>query len=191
MISPSEVSDEKIVQARQIITAMLSNRPDLLAILVANRTRIAIYPYSEQGERINQLPEFRFLTNNTLGYVHQGASEWVAGVPEEDPYCGTFIHEFGHLVHYAIEEHSDGPGFNSRLEAAYQAALNAGRWRGLYASRNFSEYWAEAVKFWFWESLPYPLNANYSKLADYEPETAKLVEEVFGDSATVPAACKP
>ena len=39
--------------------------------------------------------------------------------------------------------------------------------------------------------MPYPLNASYSKLADYDPEVAMLVEEVFGSDATVPATCKP
>ena len=51
-------------------------------------------------------------------------------------------------------------------------------------------YWAETVKYWFWESLPPSLAANYPKLADYDPDAAKLVEEVLGD-ATVPPYCKP
>ena len=39
--------------------------------------------------------------------------------------------------------------------------------------------------------MPPTLVANYPTLEDYDPEAAKLVEEVFGDSATVPASCKP
>ena len=190
VVASTDVSDETMIQVGAIITGMLSVKPDLLGILVANRTRIAIYPYSEQGERINQLPEFRFLTNNTLGYVHKGASEWLAGVPAETPYCGTVIHEIAHLVQNAIEEQPGGTEFNSRLQAAYQAALNAGRWQGLYARTNTEEYWAEAVKFWFWESLPPSLAASGTKLADYDPEIAMLVVEAL-DGAIVPAACKP
>ena len=190
VVASTDVSDETMIQVGAIITGMLSVKPDLLGILVANRTRIAIYPYSEQGERINQLPEFRFLTNNTLGYVHKGASEWLAGVPAETPYCGTVIHEIAHLVQNAIEEQPGGTEFNSRLQAAYQAALNAGRWQGLYARTNTEEYWAEAVKFWFWESLPPSLAPSGTKLADYDPEIAMLVVEAL-DGAIVPAACKP
>ena len=94
------------------------------------------------------------------------------------------------MVHYMIDEQTGGADFNSRLQAAYQAALNAGLWHGLYARRNDREYWAEAVRFWFWETLPPSLAASYSKLADYDPEVAKLVEEVFGE-ATLVSYCKP
>ena len=72
----------------------------------------------------------------------------------------------------------------------YQAALDAGLWKGRYASTSAEDYWAETVKFWFWESLPPTLAANYPKLADYDPDAAKLVEEVFGEGA-VPSYCKP
>ena len=114
----------------------------------------------------------------------------VAGVPDEDPHCGTLVHELAHMVHYMIDEQTGGADFNSRLQAAYQAALNAGLWDGLYARRNDREYWAEAVRFWFWETLPPSLATSYSKLADYDPTVADLVEEVFGE-ATLVSYCKP
>ena len=149
---------------------MLSNRSDLLATLAANGTRIYIERY---------------------GQPSGVAQPWSAYLTEEYPKCGILVHEFAHLIQYAIEEQLGGSEFNSRLQATYQAALNAGRWQGLYASTYSHEYWAEAVLFWFWKSLPNQLKATYSNLADYDPEIATLVEEVFGDSATVPADCKP
>ena len=174
VVAPSEVSDAKMVQARSIITGMLSTRPDLLQTMTDNGTGIYFHGY--RGPR--------GVSNKSLG-------GWNTHLSAEDRHCGTFIHELAHLIHFALEEQSDGETFNSRLHAAYQAALNAGLWGGHYESSDSSKYWAEMVQFWFQKSLPYPLDAIYSKLADYDPQAAKLVEEVFGDSATVPAACKP
>ena len=174
VVAPSEVSDAKMVQARSIITGMLSTRPDLLQTMTDNGTGIYFHGY----------PGPRGISNKSLG-------AWNTHLSAEDRHCGTFIHEIAHLIHFALEEQADGETFNSRLHAAYQSALNAGLWEGHYASSDSSEYWAEMVQFWFQKSLPPPLTGNYPTLADYDAEAAKLVEEVFGDSATVPAACKP
>ena len=173
VVAPSEVSDAHMVQSREIITGMLSNRSELLATMAANNTRI----YIESDRR--------------GGISNKGSGLWTTYLGSQDPNCNTFIHELGHLVHYAIEEQTDGQQFNTRLHALYQSALIAGRWTGLYASSNSSEYWAEMVQFWFQGAMPYPLNASYSKLEEYDPEVAMLVEEVFGSDATVPATCKP
>ena len=152
VVAPSEVSDAKMVQARSIITGMLSTRPDLLQTMTDNGTGIYFHGY----------PGPRGVSNKSLG-------AWNTHLSAEDIHCGTFIHELGHLIHFALEEQADGETFNSRLHAAYQSALNAGLWEGHYASTKASEYWAEIVTFWFQESLPYPLNAIYSELADYDP----------------------
>ena len=190
VVAPTEVSDEKMLQAREIISGMFSTRPDLLAAMAADSARVAIYKYSEKTGGINQLAEFGFLSDAVLGYVHKTPSDFVTGVPAEDEYCGTFIHEVGHMAFYAIEEQSGGAEFDARIQALYQSAVNAGRWQGLYASRNSGEYWAEMVRFWFWETLPPSLETTYMTLENYDPEAAKLVKEVF-DGATVPAECKP
>ena len=172
--APSEVADEQLVHGQGIIRGMLSSRPDLLKELVANGTMIFIDVYRSRG----------------IAFKLSGG--WEAYVPERDPvpHCGTFIHELAHLIHFAIEDLPGGPAFNTRLQGLYQAARTAGRWRGLYASTNYKEYWAEAVRIWLHESMPPSLAPYHPTLADYDPEAAKLVEEVFGD-ATVPAACKP
>ena len=68
--------------------------------------------------------------------------------------------------------------------------MGAGLWQGLDASASVRDYWAEVVTFWFQETLPDSLAANDSKLKDYDPEIAKLIEETFGE-ASVPADCKP
>ena len=190
---PSEISDEKFIQAREIITGMLSARPDVLATLAANGTRVAIYWRTRDfsGGGLGQLPEFRgrFAFFYPVGAVIQTASGWLVGVPNRDTRCYVFIHEFAHAVQYALEKQPDGQEFISRLKALYDAAIGAGLWEGEYAATNYAEYWAEVVTYWFEESLPTTLAADFPKLADYDAEAAKLVEEVFGD-ATVPEYCK-
>ena len=168
VVAPSRVSDEQMIRSREIITGMLVSRSDILATMAANNTLIYIQD------------DFKGI-----------AVAWIAQVPVDDPNCDTFIHEFAHLIDFAINAQSGGGEFDTKLRALYQAALNAGLWRGFYASTNAAEYWAETVKFWLWESMPLSLVANYPTLADYDPEAAKLIEEVFGDAATVPASCKP
>ena len=175
LLAPAEISDEQIVRGREIITGMLTGRPDLLATLVAHDTLVFIDPFRSRGIA------FKF------------DDGWETYIPEEDPvpHCGTFIHEFGHLIHFALEEQAGGDAFNARLRAAYQTARTAGRWRGMYAMTNVKEYWAEMARIWLWEALPPSLQPYYSDLAAYDPEAAALVEEIFDDAASVPAACKP
>ena len=69
------------------------------------------------------------------------------------------------------------PGFDGRLQAAFEAAIEKGLWIGLYASSNRREYFAEGANVWF--------NAHYkdfhiktrTKLREYDPELAKLLTE--------------
>ena len=173
VVAPGEVSDAFMVQSRDIITGMVSNRADLLSIIAANNTRF----YIQSGRR------------GAIANPNPGS--WTVYMGNDDPYCSTFIHEYGHLVHYATDETTEAQTFNTRLRALYQAALNAGLWSGQYASSNYREYWAELVQFWFQDAMPSPLNASYSKLEDYDPDAADLIEETFGATATVPATCKP
>ena len=169
VVAPSDVSDAKMAQAREIITGMLSNRPDLLQTMAASHTIIFI-----------EIDDIR-------GIAYKIPGGWKAYVRADDLDCGNFIHEFAHVIHFAIEDQADGPAFNTRLRSLYQTALNAGLWEGMYASTEAVEYWAEAVKYWLWGSSPY---TGYATLADYDPEITKLIEEELGADARVPADCK-
>ncbi len=190
VVAPSEVSDKKMVQAQEILTGLLPHLPGLLETLVANRARVAIFEYKEGVGGVIQLPEFRHLSQDPTGMALRSPTGWVAAVPESDYYCGLFVHEFAHLVHFAIEGQLNSGEYISRFIDAYNAAMNAGLWQGAYASTNFEEYFAETVTFWLWGSLPESLASYNSELEDYDPEAAKLVNELFGE-ATVPWYCKP
>ena len=60
IVAPSEVSDAKMVEARGVVSGMVSSlKGDLLATLVANNAQVSIYKYDEEKGRVAQLPEFR------------------------------------------------------------------------------------------------------------------------------------
>ena len=56
-----------------------------------------------------------------------------------DPYAAEniLIHEFAHAMH-GMGMSSVDRGFDARLEAAYEAAMEAGRFEDKYASSNFN-----------------------------------------------------
>ena len=190
IVAPTEVSDGKMVQAREIVSGMLSGKPDLLADIDPKYVRIVIYKTNAAGEKVIQLPEAEVSEQNPDGQAFFTSAGWVAVAPESDPLCYVFIHEFAHALHGTIEE--DIPGIHEvsrRLYALYTAALDAGLWQGAYAATDVEEYWAETVTFWFQGKLPVYVAANPTKLEDYDPEIAKLIAKTFGD-ASVPSYCK-
>ena len=174
VVAPGEVTDERMVQARAIITGMLANRPELLDTMAYYNTTIYM---DDDADPL----AFRIeLSDEEL---------WGANVPETETYCSTFLHEFAHVVQYALEDQADGEEFIAKLQSLYDAAMTEGLWKNSYASTNHREYWAEIVKFRFEERVVVTQGTTQLKLEDYDSEAAKLVEEVFGD-ATVPSDCK-
>ena len=188
--APSEVSDDTMVQARTVISGVLSGKPDLFEDLPANSLRIAIFSENDEGEQIIQLPEFRLLQEDREGLTARTPDGWVAGVPEDDETCNLIVHGLASLVRSGIEAQPDGNAFRTRLDALYEAAMSAGLWQGLDASGSVSDYWAETVRFWLQETLPESLAANGSELEDYDSEIAKFIEETMG-GASLPTTCKP
>ena len=208
VLASSDVDDAELYHARDIIAAMLSNRPDLLAAMVANRFRVIIYendgcrgPF-QVPELRDDLPPGRCTHTTGIASIEGRANRFTGEVllvieaigvaPAILPYCNViFVHEFAHLVDYTLSYQLPGttvfdPSFDSRVESAYSAAISAGLYQDAYAATHPREYWAEAVTFWF---LPDMLTglvrtpAHVSKLAHYDPQAARLVEEVFGDAA--------
>ena len=208
VVASSNVDDAELYHARDIIAAILSNRPDLLATMAANGFRVIIYKHDgcrgpfQIPELRDDLPPGR--CTNTVGIASiEGivnrftgevllVIEAIGVAPAILPYCNfVFVHEFAHLVDYALTWQLPGSTvfdsrFDSRVESAYNAAMATGLYLDAYAATNHREYWAEAVTFWF---LPDMLTgqvrtpANVSKLTDYDPGIVRLVEEVFGDAA--------
>ena len=213
IVAPSDVDDAELYRARGTIDGMLANRSDIRATMAAYRFRVVIFK-NDGCLGPFQIPELRderplggctsVIGAATMRWLHHPHTrellliiEAVGAAPGALPYCNNvFVHEFAHLVHYAIAIDaafdSGRPLFDSRfdqrLRSLYNAALAAGLYVDAYAATNYREYWAEAVTFSFLpDALTFGVRtpATVSKLADYDPAIARLVEEVFG-SATIP-----
>ena len=212
VVASADVDDHHLYHARDIMNAMLSNRPDLRATMAANRFRVVIYKHDgcrgpfQTLELRNELPlgrctttvgtaTIRWLQNRFTGEVLLIIDVVGTAPAVRQPYCNVIlVHEFAHMVHYALAIETalsgnrplfDSP-FDSRLRGLYNAAISAGLYPDAYAATNYKEYWAEAVMFWF---LPDMLTgkvrtpAAVSQLADYDPGAAALVAETFRAAA--------
>ena len=170
VVAPSEVPDAEMERAQEIISAILSDREDLIETLASNSARVAFFGYWRE--------------------VRGKSDGWEVHVSTNDPYCGDFLLEFAGLVRKALEEQPTGQAFRSQLDDAYQDALDARLWKGRLAATSSENYWAEAVKFWFWKELPRPLSEQSHTLADYDPQVDQLIRDAF-EEASVPAYCRP
>ena len=207
VVASANVDDAELYHARDIILAMLSDRPDILAAMAANRFRVIIYeddgcrgPF-QVPELSDDLPPGRCantvgiaslkgLVNRYTGEVLL-VIEAIGVAPAFLPYCNfIFVHEFAHLVDYTLSFRLPAsavydPNFEPRVKSAYNAAIAAGLYPNAYAATNHREYWAEAVTFWF---LPDTLTgqvrtpAHVAQLIDYDPRVVSLVKDVFRDA---------
>ena len=187
--APTEVSDETIARTAEIVAAMLSGRPAFFESLTPKYLRVALFKRNAAGEYKAQLPELGN-SRDARGGAFTTATAWVAAVSEFDPRCRALIHEFAHAVHFALKDQPGTQGFDARLHALYNAALDAGLWKNSYAETFAWEYWAEAVTFWFKGRITVLPEVGPLKVEEYDPEIAKLIVEVFGEGAYVPDYCK-
>jgi hypothetical protein len=78
------------------------------------------------------------------------------------------------------------PTFDPRLKQTYDLAMQAGLWKGKYASVNHHEYFAEGVQSWFDNNRENDHDHNHvntrAELLAYDPGLAALCREVFADT---------
>ncbi len=78
------------------------------------------------------------------------------------------------------------PTFDTRLKAAYEAAMKAGLWKGKYASVNHHEYFAVGVAAWYGHNRFNDFDHNHvhtrAQLLEYDPRLGVLCREVFGNA---------
>lgn len=193
VVSSEKVTDAALSEAAVLVKSMLSGREDILAAMAKNKVRLAVMATSE---RTTDLPEHADLTPpeywnrraRGLGASHERPAvscgeENVLCLPG-DPYAteSIMVHEFAHAIHEMGLKTID-PTFDTRLKAAYDAALKAGKWKNCYAAENHHEYWAEAVQSWFGTNRENDAIHNHVNTRDelraYDPALAALCEEVF------------
>lgn len=202
VLSSATVADAPHYWAEAVILGMMSPRLDLVDEMVANGLRVGIIGVDEVT---TDLPEYADLDTlfpetdwdtRTRGV---GATLFipVSSVGEEnllcldtDAYVGEsiMVHEFAHSVRLLGIATAD-PGLDRAIEAAFVAAVDAGRWTDTYAATNSDEYWAEAVQSYFdtnrsatpADGIHNDVDTN-EELAVYDPGIYDLIDEVFAGS---------
>lgn len=199
VLASSNVNDYAVLEAAFLIEQLLRNRPDVKKAMVESGSRMLIIAHNEFT---TDLPEFAHLRPKDFWDARARGT----GGSETDPYCSCgeenllaypgdpysteciLIHEFAHNIHLRGMNRVD-PSFDSRVERAYKAAMEKGLWKGKYASVNHHEYFAEGVQSWFGNNRENDHDHNHvntrAELVEYDPELAKLCEEVFGETELV------
>jgi hypothetical protein len=214
IVASAKVNPYALKEAAFIVNQMLANRPEVRAAMIKSGARVCVMACNEYT---TDLPEFTWLAEEKVpGFESLSAKDyWDArarglGGSETDPYCSTgeenllgypgdpysketnLIHEFAHNIHLRGMVNVD-PTFDTRLKAAYGAAMKAGLWKGKYASVNHHEYFAVGVAAWYGHNRFNDFDHNHvhlrSQLIEYDPRLAALCREVFGDTA--PQYTKP
>lgn len=196
IVASGAVNDYALKEAAYLANLLLANRPDVREAMIKSGSRLCILGYREYT---TDLPDFAWLrpkdywdrrARGTGGSDRDPCcscgEENLLGYPG-DPYSteNILIHEFAHNIHLRGLVTVD-PTFDPRLKAAYQNAMDAGLWKGKYASRNHHEYFAEGVQSWFDNNRHDDHDHNHvdtrAELIEYDPGLADLCREVFGET---------
>ncbi|WP_395731100.1 hypothetical protein [Prosthecobacter sp.] len=207
IVATAKTNPYALKEVVYLLNLMLDHRPDVRQAMIDSGARMIIMAHDEYT---TDLPEFARLAHEPVkGYEALSAKAyWDSrarglGGSQTDPFCSCaeenvlglpgdpyekeciVIHEFAHCIHLRGLLNVD-PTFDTRLKAAYDAAMKAGLWRGKYPSVNHHEYWAEGVQSWFDDNRVNDHDHNHvhlrSQLIEYDPGLAALCREVFGDT---------
>jgi hypothetical protein len=196
IVSSANVPDDALCVARDVVTKMTEERPEILERLAEKKIKLALIG---KDEKTRDIPDYADLDpsydTRTRGLGATLARPTVSGAEENvlcyssDVYKGEsiLVHELSHAIFdIAIELYE--PSMKTRLEAAYEAALAAGKYKDTYAATTVQEYWAEGAQNWFDTNITVsPPNGIHNEigtrdqLKTYDPDLAQLVSEVFGD----------
>ncbi len=199
IVASARVNDYALREAAYLVKLLLAHRPDVKRAMASSGSRLLIIGCNEYT---TDMPEHAWLKPKDYWDARArglGGSETdpVCSCAEEnllayegDPYAAEniLIHEFAHNIHLRGMVRVD-PTFDGRLKAAYEAAMQAGLWKGKYASVNHHEYFAEGVQSWFDNNRPPDHDHNHvdtrAELIEYDPGLADLCREVFGETKLV------
>jgi hypothetical protein len=207
VVASEKVNPFALGEAVYLIDLMLAKRHDVRTAMIKSGSRLCVMAHNEFT---TDLPEWEWLADEPVpGFAgiaprdYRDARARGLGGSSTDPYCSCaeenllaypgdpysaeniLIHELAHNIHLRGMNNVD-PTFDSRVEAAYDAAKSVGLWRGKYAAVNHHEYFAEGVQSWFDDNRENDHDHNHvntrAELVEYDPRLAAICEEVFGDT---------
>lgn len=184
----ADVSDVALQRTYDIVTHMLSGRPDILEAMVTNNIYLIIIG---KNQLYTDMPEYRNHPNpefmnervrGTGGNPTSFGEENLLSLPI-DRYDDESIavHEFAHTIDGALRRIDRG--WRERRDAAYRNAVEKKLYHLTYAAYNAGEYWAEAVQAYFdcnrvnnWNHGPI---GNREQLRTHDPVGYELCHSVF------------
>lgn len=193
ILAPESVPNEELRRAQATLFSMVTDRPDLLDVLVSQNTRILLYDRDKGG--LSQLPEFADYSDSKFAGVWGETSYGgaVAAPAMTTYHCNDIlIHEIAHALDYALRvqdrKANRDPGFKQARNQTYLRAMKAGLWAGRYESTVSHEYWAEMVVHWLRPDM-FRTQIGLSDLSEYDSDAARLLEQYLGNP-TLPDFCK-
>ncbi|XP_019632910.1 PREDICTED: uncharacterized protein LOC109476419 isoform X2 [Branchiostoma belcheri] len=206
VLGSSRVPDSALRRACYVVRFMFADRQDVRDHFHDRYGRHALMAESEQT---TDIPEHSWLGPSWNERARGlGATEThpVSTGAEENAGCygpgrdrwheeDIFLHETAHGLHglgakYAI------PGWQARLQAAYDSARARGLWDNTYAGSTIQEYFAEGVQSFFnVESYRNPPDGIHNhvdtreKLYQYDPTLYGLISQVFPCSNHIVDRC--
>ena len=194
VVSSGKVNDFALKEAAYLIDMMLAQRPDVKDAMIKSGSRMIVMAHNEYTTDVPEhahLKPKEFWDARARG-LGGSRTDPVCSCGEEnllafegDPYSteNILIHEFAHNIHYRGMDRLDDT-FDDRLKKSYETAMEAGLWKGKYASVNHAEYFAEGVQSWFDNNRQPDHDHNHvdtrAELLEYDPGLAALCAEVFG-----------
>ncbi|MDX1962581.1 MAG: hypothetical protein SFX18_05470 [Pirellulales bacterium] len=207
IVASPRVNPYALKEAAYLVNLMLAKRPDVLRAMTNSGARMCILAFDEyttdqpEFTRLREEPQPEFKDISARDYWDSRARG--LGGSDRDPFCSCgeenllgyagdpyaaeciLIHELAHNIHLRGMVNVDAT-FDTRLQAAYDAAMGQGLWKGKYASVNYHEYFAEGVQSWFDNNRENDHDHNHvntrEELQAYDPRLAELCREVFGDT---------
>ena len=116
------------------------------------------------------------------GILTSCAEENILGYPGTR-YFGEniLVHEFSHNMMGALRKAD--PDLYKKVEVAYKAAMDAGKYKGQYASNTLAEYWAEGTQWWFWSNIEFYDGDTRVQTPDdlkaYDPDLYNILDQVY------------
>jgi hypothetical protein len=189
VLASADVADEALRRTHEIVTHLLSGRPDVLEAMVKNGTRLIVIG---KDQVYTDMPEYRNSPNpeylnervrGTGGFRVTSFGEEnllnLTGDRYDDESIG--LHEFCHTIDAALGRID--PTWRNRLGATYRDAVAAGLWKDAYAGSNPGEYWAEICQSYFDCNRINNWNHNAigtrEQLKQYDPAGYDLVRTTF------------
>ena len=178
-----KVSDDAFYTAREIILTITAKCPEILDklsgyefILVApGESLTAALGWKKRNKSKSR--GIALIQQESLGFPGRFAAHIER---KKKPSMATFVHEFGHAIHYVISQMD--PEFNPSLNRAYNQAMKRGLWADKYFTPDnwklqysaVDEYWAEGVRMWYYLGKNHEFKTR-DAFKKYDPELTNLL----------------